>query len=297
MIALIILKIIGFSLLSLLGTIVLFILLVLFWPISYRLSGYRKADMEPVARLEVRLSWLLRLLRLSYIRPGQAYIKVKLLFFTIYRSDRPAKKRADDKPRKRGIKSADNQGRTAEAAATVPKQEKNIGENYQEKRKEAGQKDRKVHKIFARFRNIVYTIRRTYDRIKEGFADISGFFKRLVEYVSILNSNEFRLAATLCATQLKKIWKNTRPRKIRAAIQVGTSDPRTTGQILELYSVLYPFIGPHVAIYPDFDRPMLNGDVYIRGRITLFVLLWAAWTVYKDDNIRAVQKLLSSARQ
>ena len=287
MIVLIILKILGISLLSLLGTIVLFILLLLFWPINYRLSGYRREE-EPRSRVELKLSWLLKLLRLTYVYPGQAYIKVKLLFFTIYRSDRPAKKRKDNKPGERGEKSAGNKRQTRKAEAKAPKEEKQAGVNHQEKQ-QAEKKERRVNKIFARFRNIVYTIRRTYDRMKRGWADISAFLGRLSGYVALLNSEEFRKSLALCATQLKRIWKNVRPRKLRAAIRLGTDDPRTTGQILELYSILYPFIGPNVVIYPEFDRQVLGGEGYLRGRITLFILLWAAWIVYKDDNIRKLR--------
>lgn len=95
-----ILSILGILLLCLLGLAVLLLLLVLFFPISYKLSG--KKDAEEMT-LSARATWLFGFLRVSFDHPEPGRILVKILPFTVFDSG----KKADDKSRKTSDGSED----------------------------------------------------------------------------------------------------------------------------------------------------------------------------------------------
>jgi hypothetical protein len=98
-------------------------------------------------------------------------------------------------------------------------------------------------------------------------------------------------AFALCKRELMRLGKHLRPKKLRANLLVGTGDPATTAQILQVYSVLYPLVGQNIFITPDLEHPIVKGDFLVRGSIRGAVLLWSAWVIYKDKNIRKVIRL------
>jgi hypothetical protein len=140
-------------------------------------------------------------------------------------------------------------------------------------------------KIVGLFNKIRYTTKEIYAKIKDVVENISY-------YVEIIKSDRFKKAIKLCWRQLGAIVRSIRPTKLKAQLVFGTGDPASTGQILEFYSILYPFIGNNVVITPDFEAKIMEGEFLIKGRVTVIVLLRAAWTIYRDKNIRKLIKLL-----
>jgi hypothetical protein len=290
-----ILKVIGIVLLALLGFILLVLLLVLFAPITYRVSGYRKEEMESFVYVRARLSWLFGLVRAGYIYPDKPDIIVKFLFFTVYHSGKSdlLKGKNVEEEIEEDIPQSSEENKNTTRTANEEVAEKIIQEKPEPLENEENESSENtfksfIKKIIAFFKNISYTIGKFYDRIKDACAKVKDFVESIAYYIELLQSEEMRRALDTCGKQLKKIGKNIRPRKIRANLLIGTSDPASTGKILELYSILYPYIGQNVNITPDFDRSVVIGDFFIRGRITSAVLLWAAWVLYKDRDIRRV---------
>ena len=58
------------------------------------------------------------------------------------------------------------------------------------------------------------------------------------------------------AGKLLKRWK---PKVIKGEVQFGFEDPYHTGQALAGLSMIYPFIGDHLLVEPDFERRILKG--------------------------------------
>ena len=86
--------------------------------------------------------------------------------------------------------------------------------------------------------------------------------------------------------------KSISPRKIRGSVLIGTGDPASTGQILAVYGMLYPLLGYHIDIVPDFEQQIIEGDLYVKGKITVFKALKTAWIVYFNKDLRRLIKLL-----
>ncbi len=135
---------------------------------------------------------------------------------------------------------------------------------------------RKIKKAAA---NIWYTIKRLCDRIVKMRENI-GY------YIEVFEEEETKRAFSICRKELNKIWKNIRPTKCRAELLLGTGEPDTTGYILAVYGILYPIIGNDIIIEPDFENQVLEGKLFLKGRITVYVLLYAVIKIYFDKNIR-----------
>ena len=79
---LLILKIIGIVLLSLIGLVLLFGLLLLFWPFSYRLKVHKDAEELNGA---IRILWLLGLLTATVDYNGEVWLKVRVIGIPVFK--------------------------------------------------------------------------------------------------------------------------------------------------------------------------------------------------------------------
>lgn len=80
--------------------------------------------------------------------------------------------------------------------------------------------------------------------------------------------------------------RHMRPRRIRGFVRFGFEDPYRTGQVLAGLSILYPFYGEHVEIYPDFEQKILEGDLYVKGHIRMVHLATLLWRLFFNRYIR-----------
>lgn len=94
-IILLILKIAGIVLLSLLGILILLVLMVLFVPVRYNIS----ADYHSRLTANIKISWLLNVLRLKASYANDLSVKAYAMFFKIFDNN-------SDKRRSKRIKKA-----------------------------------------------------------------------------------------------------------------------------------------------------------------------------------------------
>ncbi len=272
-----ILKILGILLLALLGIALLLILLVLFIPVRYTLSGQKTSKQEAALSLRLKATWLLHILNMRFDYPHAAYLRVRIFCFTVFRSDRKASSTKKSKSEK-------------ESAVKTKPEEKNVGtepKNAQaEKEKEEEPTKRSFFKkLIFLLKNIKYTIIKICDKIKH-------IVKNIKYYLEILRSDSFKSAFAVCKTQIFSLLKSVRPRKIKGSLLIGTGDPASTGQVLAAYGMLYPLIGNNIAVTPDFENQIIEGDLFVKGKITVFRLLKTAWIIFFNKDIRRVIKLL-----
>ncbi len=315
-----ILKVIGIIVLALISLLVFLLILVLFVPVRYRIKGYRKIGMESPVYVRIKVTWLIHIVRVLFAYPEAAYVKVKVLFFTVFNSSKmkekessaelptdfeqesndghstntPDNNSADSNTASQTITAHEEAADSGTSAGTDTGMSTGTDPGIGPDSAESDSKTKKSWKtpfiaIRDKIKNIWYTILKIYDKIKDTVFNIRY-------YIDVIKSDEFKEAFSLCSRQLKRIFKSIRPRQAKVNLAVGMKDPRQTGQILELYSILYPLIGNNVFIMPDFDQELtdnrIEGDFYFKGRISVHVLLRAAWKVYRDKNIRKIIKLL-----
>lgn len=303
-----ILKILGIILLVLLGIILMLLLLILFVPVRYWITVHRKTDEEVPVVVDLKVTWLLHILNVAFSYPAAAYLRVRVFCFTVFRSDKASKDKSEADPvsaEKEVIseskeKQAEEQTKEQtkeqveerEEAETEkqPEEQKN-GQNEAEKDREDAAYEERSPKIFEFFKklwsaikNIKYTILRICDKIKH-------IVKNIRYYIKIIQSDTFKRAWKVCSGQVLLLLKAFAPKKLRGTLLIGTGDPASTAQVLAVYGMLYPLIGNHIDITPDFEQAIIEGDLLARGRITVFRLLKTAWIVFFNRDLRRLIKL------
>lgn len=280
---LLILKILGIVLLVFLGILLALLLIVLFVPVRYQGSGYREEGDPVPMHVQLKVTWLLHLVRVSFIYPEEAFLKVKVLFFQILpakekKKKASNKKEADGKKPKTDKKEAGSDVRETASDQKISDEGNTAVED--------GGDDRRtlldfVRKLFSAIRNIKYTIRKIYDKINHIIHNIRY-------YIKILQTESFKRAFMLCREQLLRLMKIVLPRKVSGTFTIGMEDPAATGQILSIYGILYPLIGDSITVIPDFEKPVMEGSFRFKGKITAFTLIRIAAKIYFDKDLKRV---------
>ena len=280
---LLMLKILGIVLLVLLGILLALLLIVLFVPVRYQGSGYREEGDPVPVHVQLKVTWLLHLVRVSFIYPEEAFLKVKVLFFQILPA-KEKKKKASNKKEADGKKPKTDKKEVGSDVSDTASDQKISDEGNTAV--EDGGDDRRtlldfVRKLFSAIRNIKYTIRKIYDKIKHIIHNIRY-------YIKILQTESFKRAFVLCREQLLRLMKIVLPRKVSGAFTIGMEDPAATGQILSIYGILYPLIGDSITVIPDFEKPVMEGSFRFKGKITAFTLIRIAAKIYFDKDLKRV---------
>ena len=139
--------------------------------------------------------------------------------------------------------------------------------------------------FIAALKNIEYTIGKICDKIK-------GIAEHIQYYTEVLKSETFRRAWTASKKQLLRVLGMLKPRVCRVKVLAGTGDPAGTGQLLAFYGILYPFIGNCVSVEADFENKVMDVDLFVKGRVRVFVFLLAAFQLFINKNIRRLIKML-----
>ena len=325
-----IIKIIGIILAVLLGLALLILLLVLFVPVRYQAYGIRSSR---ECRAGGRVSWLLRLLCIPFsFQDGELEIKVKLLGFTILdplkgeeeafrepvqrKTEQSAGKKEEtagedsereEVPAEENAGEADASGsfeasqadetetsaRPASAgaveAAAEPEDEASEGRfsrGFRELRRFLRAVIRFFMKIPRKLKNLKCTFQRFCDKIKR-------MVKRYREMKAFALDERTKAAVSLVWKQAGILLGQALPRKIRGRLHFGTEDPALTGQILGAIGIFYPLFMDNVKVEPDFEKPALDGELSLKGRLRIVTVLRIAWRLYRDKNVRYVYRRLN----
>lgn len=317
-----VIKIIGIVLLVILGLLILLAGILLFVPVRYRIRLQKGATDEwKAAHAVIRVTWLLHLLNVSFCYPERAYVRVRILFFTIFRSDRPKKaKSPKNKPPRETVRKdaskeellqkeayatqetdpakKDSDGNEAAQEHKQNEQPQEINEKEvceKEKEEEKHKKKTGKRSLKVRFRriagrvwdilkNIRYTIRKIYDKIVD-------IIRNIRYYTEILKSELFKETLKKCSGELWGLIKSIAPRKIKGWLHIGMEDPATTGKLMGYYGMLYPLIGKQLDVIPDFDEVVFEGVVRIKGRITLFRAIKTGIVIYFNKDLQKLIRL------
>ena len=299
-----ILSVIGIILLCILGLLLLLILLVLFVPIRYRIKGEKNAE---VTRAEAKATYLLHLVSVKFTYEKEMQLIARIFGIKVF--DLAKKKVAEAEQDAKIVLEADarkesggKQEETVQKSETVQENEpvqktetvpetepvqdtKIIQEDEAASITEDDQKQKQnlfskiKAKILAIIEKIKYTITSIYDKIKN-IAETISYYKE------ILDKKENRAMYKRVWERVLKILKCIRPRKLKADLLVGTGSPDTTGYVCAVYGMLTPVLGEHVNFVADFEEKVFEGQVFAKGRITIFTLLVQGLKILFDKQIR-----------
>ena len=348
-IILLILKIAGIVLLSLLGILILLVLMVLFVPVRYNIS----ADYHSRLTANIKISWLLNVLRLKASYANDLSVKAYAMFFKIFdnNSDKEKKQKnkegdkciddmyvADSSQETAGQYAAGRQNETSgtgnsqDTAVQVEalEAEKAVAdkkmvadealEKTDEKASRSSSKERleEIHKkadikqhIESRSNNqhneddkhnrqsvsqphkkkdLICRLKAALNSVKDKLISIKSKFKKLLKAIVDKKRSAWQkindLKVIINDEENKELVREITPVKYDVNMRYGCEEPYMTGRILGVIAVIYGITGVQFNITPEFEQKVLEGDIYMKGRVRIYRLLLIALRIYKNNRFR-----------
>lgn len=306
-----ILKILGILLLVVIGLLILGILAIFFVPLRYDGKISYNDKNQCVA---TQITWLFRLICIEGGYQEKVYARARLLWFTLWKwkadekendkedhlesadyseeeLDRLLEERSQKEESKEETKEETKEAKVIEETLDEPDAEENLTEVQpteielteaepkevelnEAKSNEAESKEKKPKKI-------------QFQQIGKRIKEIKEKIKHIKEMAS---DQRIHRAILLLIDGAWKMVRHSLPRKIKGRAKFGFEDPSTTGQILTYVSLLYPCYAKSVELVPMFTEKVIDLDLYFRGRVRLFSLIWICVKIWFDRNFRYLYK-------
>lgn len=270
------LKILGIILAVLLGIIVLLMCIVLFAPVRYEVSAEFPGKLEDMVA-KIRFSWFL------YLIAGEAgyaekdfYWKGRAAWFRFGGEEKESVENVVAQTKEEIKETADTVVEKAEKIveeAPAQKEEVKKEETVKkekiavEKKTEATSGQERIS-FFQKLKNKLKDI---WEKIKYTFLEICDKMKNIAEIkeniTSFLTDETHKKAFLKVKKESKKLIWSLRPKKFKLNLHYGFEDPYRTGQVLAGLSMIYPFVGDNMSIQPDFEHQIIEGNLYMKGKI------------------------------
>lgn len=350
---LLILKIIGITLLSILGLILAVLLLVLFVPIRYRIYAEKHEETNDYF-VRANVTWLLHFLNILIRYSGELYYRVRITVFTIKSSDKDSKsdKKNGRRHRRGRNKEASERPDTAETENTSEKLEisdeleisdvheiptendyvlegfdlstnktLNVDLNSDELDEETIEGDevdseeppkgilafisKVLDKMFDLIDKAVDFVGFVVDLVSKALDyvtsdnnivgtitnKVKGAFDNIEYYISAIEDERNQEAIALCINELSKVLKNIKPKVFKGRVHLGFEDAYTNGKVAAIFGMVNPFVGNNLKLISDFENEVIEGNLLIKGRITVFVALMALAKIYFSKNVKRMTRI------
>lgn len=307
---LIILKVLGITLLILLGLVLLLVILALAAPFCYSLEGEYYGDPKAVGRVR----WLCFVLDFKGVYGNSKFLYyLKSFGFTISTNDEADKhyhKGLDDEAEEETDTAAEDR----EAMFVPVKLVEDDFNDYMKETQTPAQRQSLLQKIDDKVRQAVewittipmrihYKISEILSRILDFLANITENINKLIkkrddilekyaEVRQFLGEEETKKALRDCKKYFLKSWRHVRPRRFHGVVHFGMEDPAETGKVLGAVAMLFPVYRDRLVIAPDFEQKILEGEFYARGRIRIgFFMLLGIQMVLNRNLLGRIQKV------
>lgn len=176
---------------------------------------------------------------------------------------------------------------------TETKEEPPHGETEEEEAESTREK-----RLFSKIKNIFQKVKNIFRTIKEKIRGIKGKFKKIGEKLeqlrSFLDNTKNRRGFRSAGRFVKKAVGHLKPTRVKGRVRFGLEDPASTGKLYGMVTLLYGWYGDSLEVIPEFDGPVVEGHLKIKGRIVLGVLGILFLKLWRDEDFKY---LLAEARQ
>lgn len=152
----------------------------------------------------------------------------------------------------------------------------------------------KVKRFVSALVELLKAIPDKLDRIKSGVEEKKRSFDNALNkfgnYYELISDTHNQNAIKLIFKEIGVLLKSVRPRKIKGYLHIGSDDPATEGQILMYLSLFYPMFHGRIIVEPEFDINVTEGELYLRGRALIVVVLAIAWKLFFDKEVKRLIK-------
>ena len=317
---LLILKIIGWILLTLLALFLLIVILLLFVPVRYRTEG----SIEEKVQIQGKVHWLLHILSFgfSYNEEGFSY-SLRLFGKRIFPGEKLGNEEEEPdadstdtavhetKAEGENIPPSDSE---VQQQDTEPKNIPNLQQKDSSVKEMAEVGEQKNSKDGIQTMELDSEAQRNEEKktseklslrqkITEKFSNISEKIKGIKEKISdlfhqaekikdALTDEHNRNSVSVIWRELRYLLKHSRFRKIDTELNFALWEPSATGQalgVLAMFPAIYQY---DIGIYPDFeaDKTYVKGTFLIKGHIRLVHVLISGIRLLKERDIRNLIK-------
>ena len=296
---LLVLKILGLTILGILGLLLLIILLLLFVPVRYRINAEKHGE---DIKASVRVTWLLHFICIKVDYYKELFYRLKVFLFTIKKSDNLKKPKKTDNIKAEAKESASNKitdNAAEEELKEIEIKPYSVSKEMNEETTDEEQSEEELideePKLLTKIRIILEKIIDFIFNIEEKIVKITDKAKEAYEnidyYIDAVNDERNKATISLVISKLSIVLKNIKPKKISGSIKYGSTDPYDMGKVMTIYSILFPLIHDKIQMVPDYENDIMDGDIYIKGRITLAVVVYALIKVYFNKDFRRMIKI------
>lgn len=310
---LVVLKILLWILLAVIGLVILVLALVLFVPIRYQVTG----DIEQEIDIKIRITWLLHLLSIQFDKnKAETKTTAKLAFFKIYQtvnqqapteSEVQSESALIEEPPPLPEPKEDNQPNDSISTKQRPKpkpmgqqldgsddltasanaEHDNVKQSEQKRQPDSRpeQKNKPKAKPKSKSKGKAKTKSAGIEADQEEGSIAKA--KRIIEF---LQRSENKGVLKFIWKYVKKVIRWLLPKRIRADMEVGLTDPAMTGYLVGVGSLLYVWTDTKVRIAGNFHQKMLRGSFWVKGNLFLFLLIYYALRVIIDRRVRRLFK-------
>lgn len=293
-----ILKIIGTILLILVGILILLIFYVLLMPIRYAVRGQyiEKAD------LDVKISWIPLLFKLTAGYHDDTFLYVIKLFGGVVMTNTDVKisylgrkffSEEEEVPDKQEVMdeqkvSGEKEEKIPESAdkASVSMEDKKISEDAKEK-KERHPAHKKKISLIAKVREKIRECKKKIQRFIENLKKLN---KKREDLLKVYHGKRFEIAKKDVILYVKRLFSIIKPNRLEGRVRFGLNDPASTGEVFGILALFLPFYDGHFVLQPEFETSCIEGNLYGKGKFSLFPIIMLALKVYFNKNLIKVVK-------
>lgn len=301
--------------LILLGIVLALLLLILaailFCPLRYSGEGIKEGKDYS---LQGKLSWLLGAvsLKVFYGRRKEPQIIFRIFGIPANRYRRLfIKKRKKKKQRtvpdkeiaenddRASKETSENTGiESTEATKTISEKKISKADTQKQVSEKDGRKnpepdtleDQILSRIKAFLKKLLGIPKKLWEAAAHFPSTIQKMYGRIKKVQEFLENERTKAVARLLWEDTRKLFRHIMPRKIRGWISFGTGDPAHTGQLLAVLGATAPLHKNVLAVYPDFEQKILEGEIRLKGRIYGITLLIIGWELYRNPDVRMMIK-------
>ena len=309
-ILLLVLKIIGIIIAVILGILVLLILIILLVPVRYQGEAAADGTWKGICA-KIKVHWFFHLIAFSAEYKDEAFFwRLRIAWKkmgtdsedgqesaveekTEVRQEPAVEEQAEYKEKEEvSADEAGTEDRLEKEEKTDTKTEENVERLLQEPEK--NEKESQIPPADEEtpflFEKIAGRLRAFFQKIKYTFQRLCGKIKTLSEkkekVKGFLTDEVHRRAFQKTKTELSRLMKRIRPKKLKGTVHYGFEDPYHTGQVLAALGVVYPWLGEAVSVYPDFEKRILQGDLYVKGTVRALYVVLLIWKLVWCKDVR-----------
>ncbi len=299
---LLVLKIIGIVLLSIIGLVLMIVGLVLFVPIRYKVDG----DYHEKIVAGGRISWLLHLITVT-VTYNEDGLDTAIRILGIKYKKRPPKQK---KKSKRNQRTKDKESKVDSAKVNlkdeylIPDESDYTLEGFEEdhtdtksdaldsKDDNQSENESEQNGIWDRIREFVGKV---YDltvhfraKIKRLMNKVRAAVDNLEYYLNLMMDEHVQSTILNVLALVVKAIKRILPKRVKGQVHFGFAESDTMGKALAFLGVLYPLYYGKIEVEPDYEQAVMEGSLVVKGRIFVISLLVTGWKLYFNKDLRKV---------